>query len=445
MGVRAPGDDPFVRQELIETLYHVLWELVHVFFDHRGLLERPRGADGPRSGAPASSTRSWPSPETDLDAVLADVRSSVLIKSAEIGSCAADPRRQPRRLLAAARAARAASRPAAKLLASATAARPPTRWTWSPTCAPPTRAAPAIDLTEDASILTAIANDVGIEADLPAPGDRLRARGGCAVALSTSGNSRNLIVALAEARKRGMVTVALVGYDGGRSPPTGSPTTSSSPARKHPADPGGAGERLPRLPRADRVGRRVMAAAYPTPLRRRVRVRVTGSFRGSASATCSRLAEELGLAAGCSTTSAGCSSRPKATPRRSTSSSPVSAPRRRRWRRSSRSAPSRRGRRTSGDSNPRLAQPPGALAAVSPTRDLCRVPRQLLDPGDRRYRYRSPTAPTAAEVTIVRGVPTTGRRRRWRASRCANLLGRVREPARPPIPRQPNACPDCPS
>ena len=31
--------DPFVRQELAETAYHVLWELVHVFFDHRGLLE----------------------------------------------------------------------------------------------------------------------------------------------------------------------------------------------------------------------------------------------------------------------------------------------------------------------------------------------------------------------------------------------------------------------
>ena len=34
-----PTDDPFVAQELVETLYHVLWELVHVFFDHRGLLE----------------------------------------------------------------------------------------------------------------------------------------------------------------------------------------------------------------------------------------------------------------------------------------------------------------------------------------------------------------------------------------------------------------------
>ena len=39
VGVRPPDGDPFVRQELVETLYHVLWELVHVFFDHRGLLQ----------------------------------------------------------------------------------------------------------------------------------------------------------------------------------------------------------------------------------------------------------------------------------------------------------------------------------------------------------------------------------------------------------------------
>ncbi len=36
------------------------------------------------------------------------------------------------------------------------------------------------------------------------------------VALSTSGNSENLIVALAEARARGLATIAMVGYDGGR-------------------------------------------------------------------------------------------------------------------------------------------------------------------------------------------------------------------------------------
>jgi len=35
----VPDDDPFVIQETHETLYHVLWELVHVFFEHEGLLE----------------------------------------------------------------------------------------------------------------------------------------------------------------------------------------------------------------------------------------------------------------------------------------------------------------------------------------------------------------------------------------------------------------------
>jgi D-sedoheptulose 7-phosphate isomerase len=35
----VPTSDPFVAQEVHETAYHVLWELVHVFFEHPGLLE----------------------------------------------------------------------------------------------------------------------------------------------------------------------------------------------------------------------------------------------------------------------------------------------------------------------------------------------------------------------------------------------------------------------
>jgi D-sedoheptulose 7-phosphate isomerase len=77
------------------------------------------------------------------------------------------------------------------------------------------RARPAIDLTEDPAILTAIANDIGTDAIFSrqliaygTPGDTL-------LALSTSGNSRNVIEALAEARRRELVTIAMVGYDGG--------------------------------------------------------------------------------------------------------------------------------------------------------------------------------------------------------------------------------------
>jgi D-sedoheptulose 7-phosphate isomerase len=75
---------------------------------------------------------------------------------------------------------------------------------------------PALDLTEDASIVTAIANDIGTEAIFSRqviaygrPGDAL-------LALSTSGNSGNVIAALEEARRREMLTIALVGYDGGQ-------------------------------------------------------------------------------------------------------------------------------------------------------------------------------------------------------------------------------------
>lgn len=35
----VPSDDPFIVQEVHETLYHVLWELVHVFLDHPGMLK----------------------------------------------------------------------------------------------------------------------------------------------------------------------------------------------------------------------------------------------------------------------------------------------------------------------------------------------------------------------------------------------------------------------
>jgi D-sedoheptulose 7-phosphate isomerase len=74
----------------------------------------------------------------------------------------------------------------------------------------------AIDLTEDSAILTAIANDIGTEAIFARQVIAYGRRGDALLALSTSGNSTNVIAALAEARRRGLRTIALVGYDGGR-------------------------------------------------------------------------------------------------------------------------------------------------------------------------------------------------------------------------------------
>ena len=192
-----PSDDPFVRQELVETAYHVLWELVHVFFEHRGLLEgrerapRPRHRrvelplSVPRRAASTTSRRCSPT-----------CAASVLMKAEEVGALReqtlADGARRARAAAAALRAR--ASTPAGELLAlgnggSATdamdvgrrlrAARRRSGW--------PAR--PALDLTEDTAILTAIANDIGVEAIFARqviaygrPGDAL-------LALSTSGNS----------------------------------------------------------------------------------------------------------------------------------------------------------------------------------------------------------------------------------------------------------------
>jgi D-sedoheptulose 7-phosphate isomerase len=74
----------------------------------------------------------------------------------------------------------------------------------------------ALDLTEDSAIITAIANDIGTEAIFARQVIAHGREGDTLLAISTSGNSSNVIAALAEARSRGLRTIAMVGYDGGR-------------------------------------------------------------------------------------------------------------------------------------------------------------------------------------------------------------------------------------
>ena len=80
-----PSEDGYVRQELIETLYHVLWELVHVFFDHRGLLA---GRSVRRVHDAGASSFLYPflaEHEHELEPVIENVRRSALMKAEEIG------------------------------------------------------------------------------------------------------------------------------------------------------------------------------------------------------------------------------------------------------------------------------------------------------------------------------------------------------------------------
>jgi D-sedoheptulose 7-phosphate isomerase len=217
-----PSADPFVAQELAETAYHVLWELVHVFFEHRGLL-RGRAAEPVHdSGASSFLYPFLGEQEDDLGAVLADVRASALAKAREVDALRTQTLDEGgAELLAAAAALRARLDAGGMLLAlgnggSATDAmdavadlrEPPPGSGW------PARR--ALDLTADSSILTAIANDVGTEAIFARQVIAYGARDDALLTLSTSGSSPNVLAALEEGRRRGMLTIAFAGYDGGR-------------------------------------------------------------------------------------------------------------------------------------------------------------------------------------------------------------------------------------
>jgi len=208
-----PTDDPFEAQELVETAYHLLWELVHVFFEHESRQVHDPGA----------SSFLYPflgESQTDTGAVLADVRASVVAKGDEIAALRAATLAEGEPVLAAAAAElRGRLDRGGRLLClgnggSATDAMdavadmrfPPNGW----------RPEPALDLTEDTGVITAVANDIGAEAIFARQVIAHGRAGDVLLAQSTSGNSANVVAALAEARKAGLATIAMVGYDGGR-------------------------------------------------------------------------------------------------------------------------------------------------------------------------------------------------------------------------------------
>jgi D-sedoheptulose 7-phosphate isomerase len=77
------------------------------------------------------------------------------------------------------------------------------------------RPLPAIALTTDTSILTAVGNDYGFDRIFARQVQALGQKGDIAVAISTSGNSPNVLLATEAADQIGMVTVGLTGRDGG--------------------------------------------------------------------------------------------------------------------------------------------------------------------------------------------------------------------------------------
>jgi len=77
-------------------------------------------------------------------------------------------------------------------------------------------AIPALSLTADIAVVTAIGNDVSYDDVFSRQVVALGRRGDVLVAISTSGNSENLVRAVRQARRQGILTVGIAGHDGGR-------------------------------------------------------------------------------------------------------------------------------------------------------------------------------------------------------------------------------------
>jgi D-sedoheptulose 7-phosphate isomerase len=180
------------------------------------------GARGSR-GSAAAMEALYPflyAASSDLAAVMAEVRQSTLAKITEIAElrrlvCARDSRR----LLAC--AADMASRFASggRLLAfgnggSSTDAQEMATLFLHP--GPGSRALPAFGLANDTAVVTALCNDIGVDVVFSRQVAALGRTQDIAVALSTSGNSENLLRGLAEASRRGMLTIGIAGYEGGQ-------------------------------------------------------------------------------------------------------------------------------------------------------------------------------------------------------------------------------------
>jgi D-sedoheptulose 7-phosphate isomerase len=209
--VAAASRDPLVHQEVIEVLYHTLWETVHVFFEHREL-----GHEVGQAGFLYPFLGREKQAPTDLES---QVAASILMKVADDAALRAEVARgQSGPIGEAALAMHERIRRGGKLIIFGNGGSATDANDWAIDCiAPPSgmRPLPAVSLSLEPATVTAIANDVGTDVVFLR---QLIAQAGpddVAVAISTSGGSRNVIAALAEARKRRLLTVALLGYDGG--------------------------------------------------------------------------------------------------------------------------------------------------------------------------------------------------------------------------------------
>ena len=203
--------DPFIHQELVEIFYHTLWETVHVFFEHREL-----GQDVGQSEFLYPFLGQKKQETTDI---VEEVAASIQMKVRDDTLLRTQlAKEQAQQIGNAALTIYERLWQGGKLILFGNGGSATDANDWALDCILPPAGyhpIPAISLSMEPANITALANDVGTEVIFLRQLIAQAQPNDVAIGISTSGGSRNIVMALEEARKRGLLTVALLGYDGG--------------------------------------------------------------------------------------------------------------------------------------------------------------------------------------------------------------------------------------
>jgi D-sedoheptulose 7-phosphate isomerase len=209
--LHTPTDNAFIHQELMEILYHTLWETVHVFFEHRQV--------GNDIGDAAFLYPFLGQQKQDTHRILDRVAESITTKvQADANLRTQVAEEESDRITKAAVAIGERVRRGGKLILFGNGGSATDANDWAIDCVLPPpgyRVIPAVSLSFEPATITALANDLSPDVVFLRQLIAQARPEDVAIGISTSGGSRNVILALEEARKRGLLTIALLGYDGG--------------------------------------------------------------------------------------------------------------------------------------------------------------------------------------------------------------------------------------
>ncbi len=209
--LEAVTQDPFIHQEMVEIFYHTLWETVHVFLEHRQL-----GQDVGQSEFLYPFLGQRKQETSDL---VEEVAASILMKVHDDTVLRTQlATEQAEQISNATLAIRQRLSRGGKLILFGNGGSATDANDWALDCVLPPygyHSIPAISLSMESANITALANDVGTDVIFLRQLIAQARPEDVAIGISTSGGSRNIVMALEEARRRGLLTVALLGYDGG--------------------------------------------------------------------------------------------------------------------------------------------------------------------------------------------------------------------------------------